>query len=153
MPSPGRSSLINRGINCSPSCTICDSGAETIDHFFMECDWPRQVWFVSPLGVVFQNVNDTSSSFIACAEHVVQNNSDEVIRLVNMERVIKYILKRWIWRVLMLLRDGCSQKLTYLSARMMPNSKLICRLWQLQILLWGWYKLNIDAVGPNKDGS
>ncbi|GKC58092.1 protein SCAI [Tanacetum coccineum] len=43
--------LFNRNCSSSPTCPICQSCVETIEHLLFECAWTRPIWFGSSLSL------------------------------------------------------------------------------------------------------
>lgn len=47
---PTKSCLIEKGFNTNPACYLCGETEESATHMFLECNWAKWGWFLSPLG-------------------------------------------------------------------------------------------------------
>jgi hypothetical protein len=52
---PVKTKLFQKGIRCDTLCPKCNNNYETIYHVFLECDWVKQIWFMSPLTINLTN--------------------------------------------------------------------------------------------------
>jgi ribonuclease HI len=88
---PVRENLSNKGIRCDPLCPLCNSKIETINHIFLECEWTRQIWFVSPLTINYEflQIKTISSWF----DYMMQNTT-----AIDMQTISTILYGIWIAR-------------------------------------------------------
>ncbi|GKB67089.1 reverse transcriptase [Tanacetum coccineum] len=57
-----REALFLRNYATSPTCLICHSSPETVEHLLFECEWTKPVWFGSTLGLRLDGLSGTITS-------------------------------------------------------------------------------------------
>ncbi|GJV89910.1 putative RNA-directed DNA polymerase [Tanacetum coccineum] len=57
-----REALFRRNCANSPTCLICHSSPETVEHLLFECEWTKPVWFGSTLGLRLDGLSGTNTS-------------------------------------------------------------------------------------------
>jgi hypothetical protein len=75
---PSKSCLLSRGCSIPPSHPRCLGGDGDIDHTFMLCPFAKLVWFSSPFGINFDNVDD----FCTWLEKIIMQDQPEVSELI-----------------------------------------------------------------------
>ncbi|CAJ2649955.1 unnamed protein product [Trifolium pratense] len=163
---PIREALFKRGVICSPLCCLCDGTNESIDHLFMGCDWTKTVWFASNLSVNFAAYCEATISFSEWVSKVIMHHDIEVVQLVLSicygiwkvrntrcfeEAELPNALSCW---------NNAHKSISEFNSRAdmliqsimhpipMPDSAI---RWTLPDT--DFYKLNVDAAGPNNDGN
>ncbi|CAN1325904.1 Putative ribonuclease H protein At1g65750 [Linum perenne] len=61
---PTRAAVIRRGMDIEPQCGLCNTGKETLVHFFLECQASRRCWDVAGVAGAIASVGANAASII-----------------------------------------------------------------------------------------
>jgi ribonuclease HI len=81
---PVKTKLFQKGIRCDTLCPKCNNNYETIYHVFLECDWVKQIWFMSPLTINLTNNQFTNffDWFVYMLNHTSQDCMEQIAAII-----------------------------------------------------------------------
>jgi hypothetical protein len=83
---PTRARLLDKGVNCTSFCDVCDESYEDTTHLFFDCPRARNVWqhslLLSKVVSVMQNSNTAAEIIFTLLQELPQGQAEQFATLL-----------------------------------------------------------------------